>query len=269
MMKHFLAGMLILALSAVVTAAPLRSDFDPKLPRRVSVGKTSVMVLDKNAHVVLPPKSTPTARFAAEELAGFLGRVFNAKISIVPAPLKNGVAIVVGENSYSKSLGVNSAGFDRDGFAIKSGKNMIVIAGRDSKSGNPARKADNYFEHATLFGVYDFLERFAGVRFYFPGKYGEIVPRKDKIALGTIDIYDRPDHYQRRSSEFYNKWFDSENAKGGPVLQDYRRRSQTFYVPCCHSLEQSGYYRRFAKTHPEYFAVDPKGKLYAPDHWSG
>ena len=137
-MKHFLAGTLIFALSAVVAAAPLGSDFDPKLPRKVSVGKTSVMVLDKNAHVVLPPKSTPTARFAAQELAGFLGRVFNAKISIVSAPLKNGVAIVVGENSFSKSLGVDTARFDRDGFAIKSGKHMIVIAGSDAAGANPA-----------------------------------------------------------------------------------------------------------------------------------
>lgn len=254
--------------AAAVTAAPYKSDLDPKMARRISVGKTSELVLDKNTHIVLPPKSTRTAKFAAEELAKFLGKSLNAKIKIVPAPLKNGVAISVGDNAYSKSLGIDTSKFDRDGFAIKSGKNMIAIAGRDAASGDPARKDNNYFEHATLFGVYDFLERFAGVRFYFPGKYGEVVPRREKIALGTIDLYDRPDQFQRRSSEFYNKWFDSENAKGGPVLQDYRRRSQTFYVPCCHSLENSGYYRRFAKTHPEYFAVDPQGKLYAPDHWS-
>ena len=266
-LKIFLL-LLCAAGAGVLAGAQLRSDYDPKLPRKVNVGKKDVMVLDKNTHIVLPPKSKPTAKFAAEELAKFLGKCFNSKISIVPAPLKNGVAIAVGENAYAKSLGIDTSKFDRDGFAIKSGKNLIVIAGRDSASGNPARKNDNYFEHATLFGAYDFLERFAGVRFYFPGKYGVIVPRKKEIALGAIDIYDRPDHFQRRSSEFHNKWFDAENAKGGAVLQDYRRRSQTFYIPCCHSLENSGYYRRFVKTHPEYFAIDPQGKIYSPDHWS-
>ena len=255
-------------LSAALWSASYTSDYDPKLPRRISITKGSSLILDKNTHIVLPPKSTPTARFAAAELAKFLGRSLNAQIKIVPAPLKTGTAIAVGDNDYAKKAGINTASFDRDGFAIKSVANMIVIAGRDCKNGNPAAKNSNYFEHATLFGVYDFLERVAGVRFYFPGKFGEYVPRHEKIALGAIDIYDRPDHYQRRSSEFHNKWFDAENAKGGAVLQDYRRRSQTIYIPCCHSLENSGYYRRFAKTHPEYFAIDPQGKLYAPHHWS-
>ncbi len=267
-MKVKFIWMAFLLLCSGLTAAALRSGMDPAIPRKVNVGQKSVMVLDKNTHIVLPPKSKPTAKFAAEELAKFLGKCFNSKIQIVPAPLKNGVAIVVGENTYSRSLGIDTARFDRDGFAIKSGKNMIAIAGRDSASGNPAHKNDNYFEHATLFGAYDFLERFAEVRFYFPGKYGVVVPQKKAIPLGSIDIYDRPDHFQRRSHEFSNAWYDRETAKGGPVLQDYRRRSQTFYVPCCHSLERSGYYRRFAKTHPEYFAKDPNGKIYAADHWS-
>jgi len=289
MSKKILFLLAVAALSTLA-AAPLRSDLDPKLPRRISVTKGNKYVIDKNVKILLPPKSTRTAKFAAEELAQFLSRAFGAPVAIVAAPPEKGLCIAVGDNAYAKALGIDTSKFDRDGFAIKSGKNMIVIAGRDDAGGDPALKNNNYFEHATLFGVYDFLERFAGVRFYFPGRYGEVVPRTDRIALGDIDIYDRPDHFQRRSQEFHNAWYDdgtgkdvpvarydavygkvrydNGSAKGGPVLQDYRRRSQTFYVPCCHSLEQSGYYRRFAKTHPEYFAKDPQGKLYPPNHWS-
>ena len=151
----FLIVALTMFFAAAAVSAPLRSDMDPKLPRKISVGKETVLVLDKNTHIVLAPKSTPTAKFAAEELCKCLGKALNAKLKIVPAPLNNGVAVVVGENEFSRKLGIDTAKFDRDGFAIKSGKNMIAIAGRDSKSGDPARKADNYFEHATLFGVYD------------------------------------------------------------------------------------------------------------------
>lgn len=267
MLKNFVL-LVVFASAALLPGAPLRSDQDPKLPRKISVSKKNVMVLDKYTHIVLPPKSKPTAKFAASELAKFLGKVFNSKIAIVPAPLKKGVAIVVGENIYSQKLGIDTRKFDRDGFAIKSGKNMIAIAGRDSSRENPAQLRGHYFEHATLFGAYDFLERFAGVRFYFPGKYGEVVPRKDKISVGTIDIYDRPDHFQRRAYDAGSAWYDKETAAGGVVLQGYRRRCQTFYIPCCHSLEHSGYFRRFAKTHPEYFAKDPNGKIYPADHWS-
>ena len=33
-----------------------------------------------------------------------------------------------------------------------------------------------FHEHATLFGVYEFLERFADCRFYFPGELGPSGP---------------------------------------------------------------------------------------------
>lgn len=265
-MKGFMFAGALFLLGFTLESAPLRSDFDPKLPRRTEIGKAPVLVLDEKTHVVVVPEAGPVEKFAASELSDFLGKALGVRIPVVNAPKSSGTAICVGDNPYSRALGIDVRTFDRDGFAIKSGKNRIAIAGRDSPDGNPAQAATNYFEHATLFGVYDFLERFAGVRFYFPGEFGEVVPKTKEIPLGAIDIYDRPDHFQRRSQEYGNSWYDGTNAKKGPVLQDYRRRSQTFYVPCCHSLEHSGYYRRFAKTHPEYFAVDPQGKIYSPDH---
>ena len=63
--------LILLAAAALNTlaAAPLKSDLDPKLPRRISVVKGNKYVIDKNVKILLPPKSTRTAKFAAEELA--------------------------------------------------------------------------------------------------------------------------------------------------------------------------------------------------------
>ena len=36
-----------------------------------------------------------------------------------------------------------------------------------------------YDEQGTMYAVYDFLERFAGCRFYFPGELGTILPRTE------------------------------------------------------------------------------------------
>ena len=77
----FLLGVVF---STVLWSASYTSDYDPKLPRRIKITKGSSLVLDKNTHIVLPPKSTPTARFAAAELAKFLGRSFNAQIKSFP-----------------------------------------------------------------------------------------------------------------------------------------------------------------------------------------
>ena len=38
------------------------------------------------------------------------------------------------------------------------------------------------FRSGTLFGVYEFLVRFVGVCFYFPGEMGTVVPRTRRIA---------------------------------------------------------------------------------------
>lgn len=264
-MKHFSLVILLLA-GTVLSAAQLPSFANPKQERKIEVGKPSELVLDSSVHIVLPPRSSQTAAFAAKEIAAILGEVLSAKIEIVPAPKAQGTAISVGDNQYSRKLGIDVAKLDRDGFIIRSKGNLIAIAGRDG-SGDPARAGSYYFEHATLYGAYDFLERFAGVRFYFPGRIGTVIPKAKSIRLGRIDLSDRPDHFQRRTLELPGKWYDGKTEKQR-LIQEYRRRIQTFYVPCCHSLEQSGYYRRFAKTHPEYFAVDPQGKIYPANHWS-
>ena len=61
-MKVKFIWMAFLLLCSGLTAAALRSDMDPAIPRKVNVGQKSVMVLDKNTHIVLPPKSKPTAK---------------------------------------------------------------------------------------------------------------------------------------------------------------------------------------------------------------
>ena len=110
---------LAIAAAGGLAAAPLKSDFDPKLPRRISVGKAGKYVLDKNTCVVLPPRSAPTAKFAAAELAKYLGKVFGAPIAVVTAPVAGKVSIIVGDNVCSRSLGIDVSKFDRDGFVIK------------------------------------------------------------------------------------------------------------------------------------------------------
>jgi Domain of unknown function (DUF4838) len=121
----------------------------------------------------------------------------------------------------------------------------------------------HYYERATLFGVYDFLERFAGVRFYFPGEIGTVIPKHKTLSVPTISIVDAPD-YVARTYTVNEQWMDkpilSKDATRMRRYNTYRLRFSTSYIPNSHGLRDRGYIKRFAKKHPEYFAMTVTGK---------
>ena len=63
--------------------------------------------------------------------------------------------------------------------------NEIRIAGRDDLK---ARMFDRFVESATVHGVYEFLERYFGVRYYFPGELGTIIPRHSRVEIADADF---------------------------------------------------------------------------------
>jgi len=44
----------------------------------------------------------------------------------------------------------------------------------------------------TLYGVYEFLERFLGVRWLMPTSLGEVVPKTTSVQVGDVDIKQQP-----------------------------------------------------------------------------
>ena len=221
-----------------------------------------------NVEVVIPKSARRDARvvqYAAEELTNFLSRAFGA-----PVPIRNGIgngkcSIVLGSNEWSVEAGIDTAKLPRDGFALKTRGNVLYIAGADD---NP-RKLDGgnfHFQRATLFGVYEFLERYVGCRFYFPGELGEIVPKKSKVTVPELDEVCAPAWTERSISDNHGSWFDpSVNVTAEYMKERYRLRLETRLLPCCHGQYKSKIPQRFGKTHPEYFYMDPKGERIIKD----
>jgi len=128
--------------------------------------------------VVIPEKPLPVERFAAQELTNFLSRVLGEPVPVVADTGKGRAAILLG-----RAAGLDVSNLERDAFRTKvelspDGKSVVRIAGRDGR-GDVFRNAWKFGltvrdECATLFGVYAFLEDFAGVRFYFPGELGTV-----------------------------------------------------------------------------------------------
>ena len=219
--------------------------------------------------VVLAAKPTRVAQFAAEEMTNFLSRVLGADVPIVKTPTAGMAQVFVG-------TGADVSGFARDEFVIKAEPGRVVIAGRDSSSVRDDPKSyvargwtvAQWYERATLFGVYEFLERFAGCRFYFPGELGEIAPRRSSIAVPDGEMRVRPDMMARRvysgggskPKAYDGLWFeDRPKNSDGKALNWLRLRMETECHPCCHGLNKFNYLDRFGKTKPEYFALLTNG----------
>ena len=265
----FLAAALLTG-AALYGADDYRFFREPQSPRRILIGKEKTAVLfDKGkVNFEIVPGKTAVARFAASELAKQLSRVLGVKIAPVPRASGKVPALIVGDADSAKKLGLDPAKLDRDGFFIRSAGRDVIIIGDDDPKADPVRHG--YFRRGTLFGVYDFLERFAGVRYYVPGDMGTVAPRVARWALPQIDITDRPDSQYRQIYAVYSGPKETRSGYLYPGFderthyrdREYQLRLLTHGMHSTHGLAYLGLKERFAKTHPEYFALSEDNRRY-------
>lgn len=230
-----------------------------------------------NAVIVLPGNPGRILQFAAKELQSHLKLICKTDFPVVSKPVDGKVNLMLGE-SFLKEIRRDLAGIPVDGYVICAAGNRIYLAGRDDPKADPVREAGGWckWERGTLYAVYDFLERFAGVRFYFPGKMGTIVPRKKNLQIPAMDIREAPDFKTRKfisgvrpipGRPTVSSWYEGTEKERQDVIRKdgmnrYRLRVSSYAMMAAHGLAQMGYVHRFAKTHPEYFALTAKGERY-------
>ena len=177
---------LVLALAGLFFQADLRGD--------------ALTLTADNLEVVIDSSAQPTLRLAADEMTNYLSRVFLKPIPLVHRPTAGVVSLVLGSNEWSNAAGVLPVPAERDSFSYAAAEGRIYLLGRDDAS---LQAVGSYragilqnisrYEMGTLFAVYWFLEEFAGCRFYFPGEYGTIVPRRDSLTLPKESCVRKPD----------------------------------------------------------------------------
>ena len=252
------------SLAAAMGFAVVLSAFPCAAVEKVDATGERVAFTAENAEVVIPAAATPVVRFAAKEAKTFLSEALGADVPVVNAPSDGKVSLVLGANAWADEAGLSTNAMARDEFVVAVRGSRVYVLGRDCAKTDPEWVLQHggwgsvLFERATMFGVYDFLERFAGVRFYFPGELGTIVPKAREIAVrGTVKV--SPDF----SSRFMQAWDGEymEPDKGGykKTLNYFRLRYETFRIPCCHGSNGMMYTTRFGKSHPEYFALMQDG----------
>ena len=207
------------------------------------------VMITPQSEIVVSPSAPYATRLAAGELKVFLKDVFGEELPVVGARTAGRSAIVLG----------NGRAEHRDGFVIEAKGDVVKIFGNDDdvQDGDISKTCwygdeapwQPHFRRGTLFGVYEFLERYAGVRMYFPGELGTIVPCADLLRV--------PDGRLEKAPAFRYRKYGYEDGPcpdGFKLLNWYRLRMETETMKCVHGHRRLKLYERFGKTHPEYFA---------------
>ena len=142
-------------------------------------GKLELAREGQTSYVVVQGKdATPSEQFAARELTNFLHQITGALFPLVsetnrPAPAKG---IYVGWTEFAARQGATSAAWGREEWVIKSvGKDLILTGGRT---------------RGTLYGVYEFLDKYGGCRWVSLDM--ETIPKRDPFEIPGIDVSGKP-----------------------------------------------------------------------------
>ena len=239
------------------------------------------VVIDRSSEVVVREDAPSATRLAAEELNFFLKGVLGAPLPVVAQRTAGKTAIVLGADGGSPGrlappcwhagrvplLGEpvgSRVPRDRDAYIIEACSTVVRIVGNDDAPSDPAATAalpdeapwQPCFRRGTLFGVYAFLERFAGVRMYFPGELGMCFGAgaarscaSDSEKRHPCRFISVPEGRIEESPAFSVRRYGYAD---GPVTADllagmdetafkrlnwYRLRMETFHLRCCHGAK--------------------------------
>ena len=200
--------------------------------------------------IVLPRRRSASQRYAAEELAAYVEKLTGVRLETAgTGPLPRGVrAIRLATAQPGDGLG-------ESGFRLQAKDGDLVITGSD--------------ERGCLYGVYELLERFGGVRWY--ASWCEKVPRLERLSVpADLDVTEKPAfamrqpfwHDVRENDAFAarNKVNGFNHGKG---RVDAKFGGDGFRfgggLPSCHTFETLLPTKTYFKDHPEYFSL-VKGK---------
>jgi hypothetical protein len=226
------------------------------------------VVIDRSAEIVLPADAPYATRLAAKELNFFLKDVLGTPLPAVSRSTAGKTAIVLGGGSGHAGRvplpGGDSVGSrvprDRDGYIIEAYGDIVRIVGNDDDVADVVKAAalpdeapwQPCFRRGTLFGVYAFLERFAGVRMYFPGELGTCVPKAGRIVVPEGRIEESPAFSVRRygydDGPVAKELLEVSAGRDDPIVPQmdethfkrlnwYRLRMETAHLACCHGAK--------------------------------
>jgi hypothetical protein len=195
------------------------------------------------AAIVIPAQPLPVESYAANELQYHIEVSTGARLPIFSekSELPAGPRVYLGRFPAM----IEAPPLAGNAYSLSNAGGNLFITGKDS-DGDPL---DRDTHEGTLFGVYDLLENNLGVRWLWPGKLGEVIPRTNTVTLSIAEGVARP-------LLWFKEWRGA-SSQGERVWLKRQRFGRSIQPSYGHSFGK--YWERFGQTHPEYFAMLPDG----------
>ena len=183
--------------------------------------------------------------------------------------------LLLGKSALTAALGMDGMKLPREGFEVKTFPDGVAIVGFDYyDKEKPLKDWNQTALRGTLWGAYDFVERFLGCRFYFPGEYGSLWPKIENLSIAAVDYTDYPRFATRGDNWWiYSSLGGPENhAKWEPLLGKYDGDGVTAFADrwrqatTTHHMGHNPDPVAYAKANPDklgkIFYRAPNGNLY-------
>ena len=207
----------------------------------------------KTFMVIYHEKTVPASVLSAtEELKNYIRKISGADINVVTS-IPNRNYISLGYNKLARQAGLKLDKVKADGYAIAAKNGNIYIFGHDTKNGTVSTRCG--FSKGTLFGVYTFIEKYLGVRWFMPGKEGEYYVPKSNIVVKDNMLIENPSFRWR-----YIPYLAKDGKLHGQMVEQWLLRQkinrQAYQTSLVHyHIWQRIFTSAVYRTHPEYFAM--------------
>jgi len=180
--KTLAVAAVMLAVLGTAACAADPSDLGPVTIKKAPSHPPVVLVRDGKAVASILVKGA-VAGHALGELQEAIEATTGARLPVISGANANkpvkGAAIVIGDCPEAARLGLVGAKMPVEGFEIKTAPGRIYIVGNGGA--------------ATGYGVYEFLERFVGVRWYWPTEFkGRSVVKTATLQAPPVHLADAP-----------------------------------------------------------------------------
>lgn len=195
------------------------------------------------AAIVVGAAATEEEQAAADEIRLYVKKISGAALPITSdTGVLQGPKILVGQNRLAAKLGVSvpQAIYPApETILVKSVDGHVVVAGND---------AGTY--RGTYFAACALLEHL-GVRWYWPGEVGEVVPRRRTVRVPRIDLRESPSFPFR-----LGLWYATGITPDTGPFAAWSRRNRSGGAPifASHNLKRIVRRETFP-SHPERFAL--------------
>jgi hypothetical protein len=197
--------------------------------------------------IAIDKDASESEQFAAKELQHWIKECGGVELPVKAIEEDHsGYRIVVGYNSYIKTkIGIEPPAWNDESFTYRSsGGDILIYGGR---------------QRGTMYGVFSFLERELGCRFYTPAV--SLAPKHTNYGFSELSHSEKPGIAVRNDFyyEAFNPTWAARNKNNGELLsftmvsRDQPGGVEVFFG--VHTFQHFVPGKEFFDKHPEYFAL--------------